>query len=185
MVDVGFGGDGATGPRPLVHAEISRNIGSQEMRLMHEYMDAQTVRDDEKQKMWVYQYRNSPEMAWTAFYAFTETEFLDQDLRVMNHFTALTSFQPVTVLAVKFLRRVEQDDAGKAVTDKDGKVERIHGKVMLVQGVFKINDGGKTRVVEDCKNEDDRIKALEKWFGLRLTEQQRNGMRGYCTELTS
>jgi hypothetical protein len=34
-----------------------------------------------------------------------------------------------------------------------------------------------------CKTEDERMEALEKWFGIRLTEEEKQGIRGWSTEL--
>ena len=36
VLDVGFGSSGPTHPLPLVQNEISINVGTQEMRLMHD-----------------------------------------------------------------------------------------------------------------------------------------------------
>ena len=43
--------------------------------------------------------------------------------------------------------------------------------------------GGKTTVVEDCMTEEQRVHALEKWFGIKLTEEEKAGIRGWVTEL--
>src|ERR1700753_1694269 len=60
MVDVGFGGDGATKPLPLIEDHITRNIGTQDIRLTRDFLPDQTERTPDR-KLWVYQYRNSPE----------------------------------------------------------------------------------------------------------------------------
>jgi hypothetical protein len=47
----------------------------------------------------------------------------------------------------------------------------------------KENLNGKTIVVETCTSEKDRIAALEKWFGITLTEAEIKGIVGWRTEL--
>jgi arylamine N-acetyltransferase len=171
MVDVGFGGDGATKPLLLTPGHVTQNLGPQEVRFIRDFIPTQTRRDDEARKLWIFQYRNGREQEWNSFYAFPDIEFLPNDFEVMNFFTSQniseTNFQTKTVLIVKFLM--------------DG--EAIVGKVMLVNGEVKRNDGGKTRVVFVCKNEAERVKALREYFDIMLTEEEVLGIRGRNVEL--
>lgn len=110
MVDVGFGGDGATRPLPLEEGHAIRNIGAQDIRLVRDFIPGQVERTPER-KLWIYQYRNSPSKAWNSFYAFSDAvEFLPADYEIMNCYTGSSSdsFQTFTVLVVKFLRRLKQ-----------------------------------------------------------------------------
>jgi arylamine N-acetyltransferase len=131
----------------------------------------------EQTKLWIYQYRNAADMEWNSFYAFPLLEFLEADFEIMNWYTGShpESFQTFTMLIVKFLRR--QKEGGE-----EGEME-VCGKRMLVNGVVKENTGGKTRVVQECRSEGERVGALEKWFGLRLSEEERKGIVGHSTEL--
>lgn len=66
----------------------------------------------------------------------------------------------------------------------EGKEEEsIVGKVMLVGGEVKRNDGGKTRVARVCGNEQERIGALAEDFGIVLTEKEVAGIKGMPAEL--
>jgi arylamine N-acetyltransferase len=174
MLDVGFGGDGATKPLPLISEHVTQNLGTQEIRLLHSAIPQQV---DQSQKLWIYQYRNEKDKEWNSFYAFPEAEFLPADFEVMSFFTSQsmgeTNFQTRTVLIVRFL-------LGRV---GDGEEEGIVGKVMLVNGEVKRNDGGKTRVVMTCKNEEERVKALKKHFEIELTEEEINGIKGRNVEL--
>lgn len=103
---------------------------------------------------------------------------MTQDFDVMNFFTSEgNTFQRTMVLIVKFLR-----DNSKG---RESKVEdsRIVGKILLVNGTVKRNLGGKTEIVQVCKNEDERIKALKHWFGISVTDEERQGIKGLVTEL--
>ncbi|CAA7270270.1 unnamed protein product [Cyclocybe aegerita] len=169
MVDVGFGGDGATKPLPLTPGIAVLNIGTQEIRLVHEPLPTQALTS---QKFWIYQYRNSPTKPWNSFYAFPELEFLHADFEIMNYYTGTNpeSFQTFTVLVVKFLRDEERG---------------VYGKVMLVNGEVKRNLGGRTEVVKICKTEEERIEALEEWFGITLRAEEMDGIKGMSTELSA
>ena len=178
MVDVGFGGDGATKPVPLIEGHVTRNIGTQDIRLIQDFIPGQTVRSPER-KLWIYQYRNSTTQPWNSFYAFSEfVEFLPADFHVMNWYTGSCpeSFQTFTVLTVKFLRRPNQDVPGD---------EEIYGKRMLVNGTVKENLGGRTKIVRECLSEMERIEALKTWFGIRLTDEETKGIQGRVAELKS
>lgn len=166
MVDVGFGGDGATAPLPLMEGHITHNIGSQDIQLIHGTIDQQI---DKSRKLWIYQYRNGKDMPWNSFYCFPEFEFLHNDFLVMNCYTSTSPdcFQTSTVLVIKFLR----------------KGDEVYGKVMLVNGEVKENTGGKTSVVRVCNTDEERIEALKEYFGITITAEQREGIRGWRTEL--
>jgi len=180
MIDVAFGGDGATKPLQLVHNRPVLNLGTQEIRLMHDWIPPQTRRT-EKTKMWIYQYRNGPHKEWNAFYAFPEFEFTEADFGVMNCFTGESqeSFQTFTMLIVKFLGRRVTTENGES--DNDGDLE-IYGKRMLVNGIVKENLGGRTRVVKECQTEVERIQVKE-YFNISLNKEEIDGIKGWITEL--
>jgi arylamine N-acetyltransferase len=177
MLDVGFGGDGATKPLPLISGHITHNLGMQEIRLLHSTIPQQ---HDQSQKLWIYQYCNGKDKEWNSFYAFPETEFLPADFEVMSFYTSQylggTNFQTRTVLIVRFL-------LGKVKEGEDGEREEIMGKVMLVNGEVKKNDGGKTRLVMTCTTEEERVQALKEHFEIELTEEEINGIKGRNVEL--
>ena len=165
--DVGFGGDGPTKPLLISETESQTfNLGPQEVRLHYEALPGSS---EPTHKQWIYQYRNSPEQAWNSYYAFPEFEFFDADLSNMNYWTSQSpdSFQRHQTLAVRFLREGTE----------------IVGKVMLAEGLVKRNMGGKTELIQECKTEKERIQALDQYFGIRLTQEQIDGIRGTRTEL--
>jgi hypothetical protein len=132
------------------------------------------VDNNEFAKKWIFQYRNSPHLPWNPFYAFPDLEFFAPDFEIMSHFTntstSETNFQTRRILIVRFLKG-------------EGEEEGIVGKVMLVDGEVKRNDGGKTRVVMKCKSEEERVRALDEHFGIKLTEEEVKGVRGRNVEL--
>jgi hypothetical protein len=178
MLDVGFGGDGATKPLPLISEHITHNLGTQEIRLLHSTIPQQ---HDQSQKLWIYQYRNGKDKEWNSFYAFPETEFLPADFEVMSFYTSQymggTNFQTRTVLIVRFLLGKVEDG------EREEGREEIVGKVMLVNGEVKRNDGGKTRLILTCTTEEERVWALKEHFEIELTEEEIYGIKGRNVEL--
>lgn len=168
MCDAAFGGDGPTAPLPLRDGVVTKNLGTQELRLAYERVPRSV------HKFWVYQYRNGPAKPWNSFYAFNDTECLEADFQSINYFTSQApTFQKTTVIIVKFL--LGPDEAAGE--------EEVIGKLMLVNGIVKRNMGGKTEVVEVCSTELERINALKKWFGMDFTEEEIAGIKGTVTEL--
>jgi len=125
-------------------------------------------------------------MEWNSFYAFPEMEFTEEDFKVVNWWTstsmAETNWQTRRVLVVRFLRGVVEKE-GREEEGEEGGREGIVGKVMLVNGEVKRNDGGKTKVVRVCRSEEERVEVLREEFGIELTEEEREGIRGRNVEL--
>ncbi|KAH7336102.1 arylamine N-acetyltransferase 1 [Rhexocercosporidium sp. MPI-PUGE-AT-0058] len=97
--------------------------------------------------------------------------FTQADFEVMSYYTSTyregTNWQPFTVLVVGFIR----------------EGEAIVGKKMLVDAVVKRNDGGKTKLVLVCKGEEERVRVLKEEFGIELTGEEVEGIRGTGVEL--
>lgn len=99
----------------------------------------------------------------------------------MNHYCSThvevgsLNFQTRTVLVIKFLR-------GKG-EGGDEEEERVVGKLMLVDGVLKRNDGGKTSVVRVCGTEEERVRVMREDLGIRLSEEDVKAISGRNVEL--
>lgn len=183
--DVGFGGDGPTSPLLLATGQeepkVINNLGAQEIRLRHGVFP-DTVRE-EANNVWLYEYRNDPDAEWNTYYAFGETEASPWDLECANFWVMAhpESFQRKQILAVKFIR-CSPEAAPRVGKEEISEVEVV-GKVMLADGVLKKNTGGKTRVLKECRTEKERVEVLREYFGIHLTDEQREGIKGFITEL--
>ncbi|KAF4966603.1 hypothetical protein FSARC_5723 [Fusarium sarcochroum] len=177
--DVAFGGDGATMPMPLIDGLVHENLGTQQIRLKRDWIPHQ-IHKTEETKLWIYQYRNSADKEWNSFYSFPGIEFYALDWGVVNWWvnTHPDSHQRSNVLTIKFLRRPVENGVRF-----EGEQE-IYGKRMLVNGVVKENLGGRTQIITTCKTEEERIEALEKYFQLFLTDEEKKAIVGYVSELT-
>lgn len=176
--DVAFGGDGPTAPLPLNESGfIHQNLGSQEVRLIHDVIPKQRLREP---KQWIYQYRNSADREWNSFYSLVEVEFFAEDFEVLNWWAPAKTLHRWTLLVVRFLREgeplmfphhVQESNTGSDVT--------IVGKVMLVNDAVKVNMGDKTRVIRRLASEIERREALEAYFGIFLTDEDFHSIEGW------
>ncbi|KAL1617256.1 hypothetical protein SLS56_011060 [Neofusicoccum ribis] len=177
MCDVGFGGDMPTVPVPLVAPSpvLHNSIGTQEIRLERGRIPGMRAPESSGQAFWIYQYRNAEDQPWHAAFCFTETEFLERDLEVLNWYTSRDPrcFQTFTLLVVRFLMRGGEEG---------GKGE-VYGKLMLVNDEVKENLGGKTRLVKKCETEEERVQVLKDMFGMTLTKEQREAIAGRAAEI--
>lgn len=177
MVDVSFGGDGATQPIRLEDGAMIRNMGTQDARLVREYIPGQEALEDPGKKYWVYQCCNGPDKPWRGFHCFHDAvEWQREDFEVLNWFTSSSPNSPQRkmMLLVKFLRRPNKDVPGG---------EEIYGKRMMIDDVIKENLGGKTVVVQTCTTEAERVQAIREWFGIELTDEERVAIKGHWSEL--
>lgn len=186
-VDVAFGGDGPTSPLPMNEAATAlRNLGTQEVRLVHDLMPKQHLRHragSRDDRVWIYEYRNGTDRDWNAFYSFAEIEFFQEDFEVMNWWGSAKTLHRWTVLAVRFLRRDEpllyDERAGWRSEGDEGGVE-VAGKVMLINDTIKVNlGGGRSTVLETFNTEGGRLKALRDYFGIQLNKEQEESIRGW------
>lgn len=100
---------------------------------------------------------------------------MEADFRILNSWTSgPTSFQSVLQLVVLFLRRSREGGSDR---------QEVYGKRMLAGNVVKENLGGKTQILEECRSEGQRVEALKRWFGIELTDEEREGIRGWQTEI--
>ena len=83
--------------------------------------------------------------------------------------TIFRNFQTRTVLIVRFLREGES----------------VVGKVMLVNGEVKRNMGGKTETVMVCRTEAERVHAMEEYFGISLTVEEKDSVSGRNVDLNA
>ena len=167
MLDVGFGGNGPVQPM-LLDAEHSRtqNIPPAEARLIYDNIPENT---DPNQKLWIFQHRNDPQSPWLPMYCFTELEFLPQDYEIMN-------FQTSQSRNSWFTYRI-------AVVKMNLEEGEVVGTLMLVGADVKRRKRGETEHVMTCANETERVEALKEWFGIRLGEDEKAGIKGMVTEL--
>ncbi|EFQ99681.1 hypothetical protein MGYG_02694 [Nannizzia gypsea CBS 118893] len=176
-VDVAFGGDGPTSPMRMVSGHAVQNLGPQEVRLVNDHIPKQRLTEP---KLWIYQYRNGPDREWNSFYSFAEIEFFQEDFEVQNWWTSAKTLHRWTVLVVRFLRDGEpvKFEERKDMLPSEANF-KVAGKVMMVNDVVKLNMGGKTSIIYSFETEEERLKALWDYFGIKLTQDEIGCIKGW------
>jgi hypothetical protein len=87
----------------------------------------------------------------------------------MNRYTSWEARDRGNFWIVKFLRGGETD--GLPLLDGEGlygetEVIPIVGKLMYVNGVVKLNMGGRTRVIDSFQTKEEKFLGLKRWFGM-------------------
>lgn len=143
-------------------------IAPSEMRLVRESIPEFT---DKSQKVWIYQTRYNQGSEWVPNICFSEIEFLPQDFGVMNFSVSRNPTSWFTQVFV-CLRMIE---------DENGK--EIKGQCVLSGKEVKRRVRGETEVVEQLECEDDRVKALGKWFDMHFREDEASGIQGMASQI--
>jgi arylamine N-acetyltransferase len=168
QVDVGFGNNGATAPLPLQEGATATCIEPSQMRLVREGIAEFT---DKSQKVWIYQIRHNPEGNWLPMICFNDVEFLPQDFKVMNFSVSQTRTSWFTQIFVCM----------RMILDADGR--EIIGQCIMSGREVKRRMRGQTEVLQALHTEEDRIKALTKYFDVYLRGSEIEGIRGLTSEL--
>lgn len=172
LVDVGFGAQEATLPIPLEDGHEVTTIAPTRGRLELKHIEKQVTKDDPAQRLWVWASRKGGEGSeWEDMYSFSEAECFAEDFEALNYFvmTRPQSWFTQTVLAY---RPVLDEATGELVAERI-----LHGNVV------KEGASGQDRILEVLETEEDRIRALEKYFGIRLSEKEKRGIKGLVSEL--
>lgn len=167
-VDVGYGAEGPIVPMPLDRSgTVQTHIKPAVSRLQWRNIQDNT---DPNQRLWVYEYRRDDASDWETKYAYTELEFLPQDYAIMNYFTSTSHRTFFTRVAL----------AEKKILGDDG--ELVGNLIMMGNSLKWRIHGEKTKAIEFA-SEAERLEALEKYFGIKFGEVERDGIRGLASEI--
>lgn len=211
MVDVGYGKGGSFSPVPLDRAAAERDGGLEfepvpgtRGRLQYKRLEAHS---DPAQRIWVYSTLRSPGTTvaedekeeregqgpmWRPRYCFSELEYFPADYEVMNYHTMThsDSYFVRTVLAVRTILQEEprggDADAGGGYGQSvsGGSVRpRAKGTIVLHKDEVKQTVYGKSVLLERLSSEEQRIRALEKHFGLVVSPEQAACIKGRQSEI--
>jgi arylamine N-acetyltransferase len=168
QVDVGFGNNCATAPLPLREGATATVIAPSEMRIVRENIAEFT---DPSQKVWIYQVRYNPESNWVSQICFSDVEFLPQDFGVMNCSVSQSRtswFTQIFICTRMILNQSGTEIIGQCVMSGKEVKQRLRGE---------------TQILQTLGTEDDRVKALAKYFDMHLRESEIQGIRGLASEL--
>ncbi|KAL4729720.1 hypothetical protein ACLX1H_004143 [Fusarium chlamydosporum] len=174
-VDVGFGARTPTIPMELLDGKTFQRSDSGEMRLRHDTIPQYLS----KQKVWIYEFRSAADGEWIPQWCFIDHEVLPDDIRVMNMAPSKSpsSFFTFKVVAVQFTSKKE--DFSKMETRDSRHIGGdIDGSVFIDGNVMKYRKNGEVKMEKTFKNEDERLEALKKYFGIELAAENRRAIKG-------
>lgn len=163
-----MGSQGSCCPMELKEDEIVQSIPTSEGRLKYRSIAPHT---DQSQRLWVFESRIDRDSPWTPTYCFSELEFMPNDFDVMNY---KTSTSRTSWFTYRFV-------LNNLIIDRETDVPI--GAMILVGGEVKRRLHGKSEIMEVCKNEAERVKALKTWFDIDLKEDEVRGIRGMASDL--
>ncbi|GJP96903.1 cysteine proteinase [Aspergillus niger] len=172
VVDVGMGSKGPNLPYPLRDGFQTTSIAPRlirvQLRPIPETYARLSTNSTGPPRMWCFDVCYNPaddaKKEWLPVYCFTETEFLPQDYEVMSWFTS-------TNPRSWFTRYVTST---KMLMDEDKEV--IVGNITLFQGTVRETIGANSKVIKECKTEDERLQALAEIFDLHLTDEEKKAI---------
>ena len=170
LVDVGIGAYGPMVPLPLVSGVTTVSITPRSIRLVNACIPEHTS-SHASNAMWQLEVRNQDTDAWSITYAFSEIEFLPEDYEMMNWYTSTNrrSFWTHQVLAMKMVLSDDQQEVvGDITLFQRGLRRRIHGKV---------------EIEVECGTEKERVEALQKYLGIKLSPAEQRAIKGMASEI--
>ncbi|KAL7619395.1 hypothetical protein AAE478_009934 [Parahypoxylon ruwenzoriense] len=207
MLDIGFGANGPTSPLRLVPGAERQHVkdAPARVRLIRGPIPQQVYQGCQ---VWIYQHCIDPtvtgtrtEQEWMPLYCFVDFEFLLEDIHGMNlsPWRSPTSFFTYRVMLARFTTDLEVNTNAN-IEGRNGEGERegggpgqasekavsegnIDGVLLLFHDTLKWRRGGETRLEIRFENEDQRVEALRRYFGIVLDKEDREAIRGTAGEI--
>ncbi|KAK4119052.1 cysteine proteinase [Parathielavia appendiculata] len=168
LVDVGFGSNGPPHPVPLEDGHEFTGIAPMRGRLQYRKLEEHS---EPNQRVWLLSTQENEDAPWMDRYHFVEIEFMPGDFEVMNLRT-MTTPQSFFVQSVMCMRTIP-----------DEKKEKSVGLLILHRDYVKRRMGLVSEIIEQLESEEQRVKALERYFGIVLSPEEQKGIRGLASEL--
>ncbi|EME45804.1 hypothetical protein DOTSEDRAFT_79667 [Dothistroma septosporum NZE10] len=183
LLDGGFGGNGPSCPVPLEENVVLEQVAPAEMRLIHE-----PIRENlnQSQKLWIFQHRYSSSSDWVTCYSFPDLEFTPADLTAMNLAPSSSrhSFFTHKVVAVRFSTSAEiNGPQGPGSPNEAALASPVDGAITLNHDVLKWRRRGQKVVEWTLKSEEERVQALEMYFGIEVGEEDVRAIEGTAAEV--
>ena len=131
------------------------------------------------QKVWIFQHRYDENSPWVPMYCFVDLEFTPEDIHSMNFQPWLdkTTIFTQKAVAVRFTTEKEvESEGGPGSPDEDALGREIDGSMTLDHNVLKWRRHGKKAVELSLKTEQERVTALQKYFGIILSDEDREAI---------
>ncbi|KAM5356821.1 hypothetical protein ACJ41O_003467 [Fusarium nematophilum] len=186
LADVGFGSGVPVFPirmnpeRQTIHAWAMT-----EMRVRRGTIPQGNKRDAE---YWIYEHRPGGLGGWTPLYCFTEGEFLPEDIEIANlkPSTTPTSIFVQKLIVVRFTTNQDAyPDKGVLRVNRRPVVEvpELHGKLIVDGDMLRLRWDREVVFEERFESEEQRVRVLDEYFGIKLSEVERAAIQGTLTEV--
>lgn len=189
MVDVAFGANEPVAPLPLVVGREHGHVGPARVRLVHEAIPQNL---DQECRLWIYQFQVDEHAAWTPMYCFVDFEFLPEDIQGMNlaPWRSPASWFTQKLVVVRFTTTAEADAGdgagpGSAATERTlaGGDADVDGVLIMDHDRLKWRRAGVTVMERQLVTDDERVEALKRYWGIELSEEDREAIRGTVGEI--
>lgn len=180
LVDVGFGANGPSSAIPLHTEQEHSHVGPARMRLVRESL-AQYVNQD--CKVWIYQHKIDEGASWVPMYSFVDFEFIPDDICCINlgPSTMTTSWFTQKIVVTRFTTAAERDVRSEKfgyTEELSRPMDQISGTLIINHDQLKWRHGGHTILNKEFRNDQERIDALQQYFGIVLSTEDREAIRG-------
>ena len=193
LVDVGFGPTNALEPVLLQEGTEVKCQPGMTGRVVKRELKGSTRRKGDKEEWWIFQNKILEKEGedWTNGYCFGEAEWFEEDFETTNYKVSQSprSWFTYTVILTRMILEGEKAAGGQKresddkTRDRAGDPEVVGSVTIFNSTVTRRIGGGKSEVLKECKTEDDRVQVLKEWFGLELSDEEREGIKGMVTEL--
>lgn len=167
LVDVAMGPTCATQPLLLEDGYTAPGIGLSTCRLRWDTIPDYT---DPNSKLWIYEQNADGKSDFVPTFCFSELEFVPSDYEIMKGGTTFTRNMWFTfrIVCTKVILDDDEEPVGMLILANNSLIKRVKGQ---------------TEPLAKFSCEAERVEALEKWFGIQMTEDERKGIRGSVTYL--
>ncbi|KAK6358272.1 N-terminal acetyltransferase [Orbilia blumenaviensis] len=163
LVDVGYGGASIVKPMELVEGTVIDGVGEEQHRLIK----ATVPEARRKELHWLVQHKLSADEEWTDLYMFFEVEAILDDCVIWSNWSSTQESLFRSNILVAMVIREGNEPVGK-YTLWNGIVRK---KYQTELQYFPL------------ETEEDRVKAFNKYFGIELSEEDANAIKGREPEL--
>ena len=173
LVDVGFGGHGPVRPLPVDREEVVGGAGQKVWRVRKYGLEGREDAEDAEQReeMRVLETTlEGREESWKPLYAFGRNlAFKTRDYEILNWAVATHpgSWFTEKMVCIKFVREEEE----------------LIGAMILDGNTFTRRVGAHKEVLKECHTETERVEGLIKWFGMKFSDEEVEGIRGLPSAL--
>ncbi|KAF2108875.1 hypothetical protein BDV96DRAFT_616143 [Lophiotrema nucula] len=185
LLDGGYGPRGPVRPIPLEHETESGQILPAQSKLVYGRISDNL---DSSQRLWIYHYRKTPQAQWTPQYCFSDLEFIPADIEAMNFEPSLNrrTFFTHKVVVSRFTTDGENDTGiSPRSPGRDAVGEEVNGSLTIDHDVLRWRKRGGEKVEIRLRSEQERVLALEQYFGIVLSAGEQREIMGTAAQIGS